>query len=195
VNHDEPRVASRLGEARARLAAMLLLTVRGTPTLYYGDELGMVDAEVPPERAVDPWGRRPELRHLSRDGCRAPMPWSEGPSAGFSSAPPDELWLPLAGTPSAEAQDGDPGSMLALHRRLIALRREHVALRRGALRILRSAPEVLAFERVHGGERVVVALGFGEEPRPRPAGRPLLSTFGDEGSDRLRPFEGVVLAP
>ena len=74
-NHDQPRVASRLGPGRARAAAMLLLTLRGTPTLYYGDELGLEDADVPPERVVDPDGRDPE---------RSPMPWTGAPGRGFT---------------------------------------------------------------------------------------------------------------
>ena len=100
-NHDQSRVATRLGAAQARVAAMLLLTLRGTPTIYYGDELGLPDAVVPPERIVDVAGRDPE---------RSPMPWaSAAPHAGFSAAEP---WLPMvddAGTWSVEAQRADPG--------------------------------------------------------------------------------------
>ena len=123
-NHDQSRVATRLGAAQARVAAMLLLTLRGTPTLYYGDELGLPDATVPPERIVDVDGRDPE---------RSPMPWTgSDPNAGFSVGEP---WLPMvddAGSWSVEAQRADPASMLLLHRRLLALRRASPALHRGA---------------------------------------------------------------
>ena len=106
-NHDQPRVASRVGPGQARAAAMLLLTLRGTPTLYYGDEIGMEDVPVPPERVVDPDGRDPE---------RSPMRWTGEPGAGFSDAEP---WLPLGDTDvNVEAQEADPRSMLALHREL-----------------------------------------------------------------------------
>src|SRR5436190_774968 len=89
-NHDEPRIASRVGREQARLAMLLLLTLRGTPTLYYGDELGMQDVPIPPERVQDPWGRR--MPELGRDPQRAPLPWDGGPNAGF--CPPGvEPWL------------------------------------------------------------------------------------------------------
>ena len=115
-NHDRSRVASRVGAAQARVAAMLLFTLRGTPTLYYGDELGMTDVEIPPERVQDPW------EEAGRDPVRTPMPWSA--DGGFTSGEP---WLPM-GDPAinAAAQRDDPRSMLTLHRELIALRREFV---------------------------------------------------------------------
>ena len=102
---------------------MLLLTLRGTPTLYYGDELGMEDVEVPPERVVDPDGRDPE---------RSPMPWTGAPGRGFC-ADDVEPWLPF-GDPAVnvEAQEADPRSMLALHRRLLALRRSSATTSRRA---------------------------------------------------------------
>ena len=130
-NHDQPRVASRVGAAQARVAAMLLLTLRGTPTLYNGDELGLPDAVVPPDRIVDVAGRDPE---------RSPMPWTRhDPNAGFSTAEP---WLPMvadAAELSVEAQRDDPASMLALHRRLLAVRRASPALHLGALELRRCA--------------------------------------------------------
>jgi alpha-glucosidase len=190
-NHDRSRIASRVGPAQARVAATLLLTLRGTPTLYYGDELGMADVPVPAHRRVDPVGRDPE---------RAPMPWEPGPHAGF--CPPDaEPWLPLA--PDADRvnvalQREDPRSPLALHRRLLALRREHPALAHGPYRTERVEGDLLAFRR---GEGLLVALGLGPEPAALPAaGRILASTGGErEGEEvrgelRLRGDEGVVLA-
>ncbi len=93
-NHDRSRIASRAGPAQARVAAVLLLTLRGTPTLYYGDELGLRDVAVPPDRVQDPWERRVPGQGLGRDPVRTPMPWTPEPNAGF--CPPEvEPWLPL----------------------------------------------------------------------------------------------------
>jgi alpha-glucosidase len=108
-NHDRPRVASRLGAAQAPAAALLLATLRGTPTLYYGDEIGMEDVPVP--HPIDPWGRR--------DPARTPMQWG---SRGFSAVEP---WLPYGDSAvSVEAQRDDPGSLLSLYRRLLKVRRD-----------------------------------------------------------------------
>jgi alpha-glucosidase len=120
-NHDRPRIASRVGEAQARVAAMLLLTLRGTPTLYYGDEPGLVDAEITSGAARDAFERR--VPGFGRDPSRAPMAWDASPHAGFTSGEP---WLPL--TPgwrdrNVEAETRDPRSMLSLHRALLRLRR------------------------------------------------------------------------
>ena len=155
-NHDQSRVASRLGPGQARVAAMLLLTLRGTPTLYYGDELGLPDATVPPERIVDVAGRDPE---------RSPMPWTgDALHAGFSAAEP---WLPMvddAASRSVEAQQADPASMLHLHRRLLALRRASPALHRGAWTPIAPAAGqpagLVAFDRTNGEERVRVLLNL-----------------------------------
>src|SRR5690606_16899110 len=90
-NHDRPRVASRVGPAQARVAAILLLTLRGTPTVYYGDELGLADVAIPDDRLVDPQGLRLGSA-FSRDPCRTPMPWHAEPGGGFTDGRP---WLPL----------------------------------------------------------------------------------------------------
>ncbi len=159
-NHDQPRVATRVGAAQARVAAMLLLTLRGTPTIYYGDELGLPDAEVPPARVVDVAGRDPE---------RSPMPWSATrPNAGFSGATP---WLPLvagAAGLSVEAQRDDDGSMLSLHRRLLAARRASPALHAGSLELIDAPAGVVAFDRRHAGEVVRVLLNLAGAPVAAP---------------------------
>jgi alpha-glucosidase len=154
-NHDQPRVATRLGAAQARVAAMLLLTLRGTPTLYYGDELGLPDVVVPPDRAVDVAGRDPE---------RSPMPWTTGPNAGFTEGDP---WLPVTDDPgrlSVEAQERAPGSMLALHRRLLALRRAEPALHLGSWTGLDAPAGVVAYERGHLGTQFLVLLNLTGDP-------------------------------
>jgi alpha-glucosidase len=177
-NHDRSRVASRVGAAQARVAAMLLLTLRGTPTLYYGDELGMPDVPIPPERVQDPFAE------AGRDPARTPMQWSGEPGAGFTTGDP---WLPL-GDPAvnAAAQREDARSMLRLHRELIALRREFV---REPYETEAVDEDAFVFRR----GRFVVALNLSGRPVGRPAGRVRLSTELDGGSDRLRPHEGVVV--
>jgi alpha-glucosidase len=192
-NHDQSRVATRVGPARARVAAMLLLTLRGTPTLYYGDELGLPDVPVPPDRVVDVAGRDPE---------RSPMPWTTGPHAGFTTGEP---WLPVTGDPgtySVASQARDPRSTLALHRRLLALRRAEPALHLGSWAAVDAPEEVLAYDRTHEGTTFRVLLNCS----PRPVGVPLdgewslvLSTGLDRacgplaGAADLAPDEGLVL--
>jgi alpha-glucosidase len=199
-NHDRSRVASRVGEAQARVAAMLLLTLRGTPTIYYGDELGLPDVAVPPERVQDPFERNVPGIGVGRDPVRSPMPWDGGPHAGF--CPPGvEPWLPLvpdAAARSVAAQREDPGSVLTLHRRLLALRPGSRDLTEGAYATLAAGDGVLAYRR---GDAVAVALNLTAEPRPvaLPTGRVVLSTRGAarEGGPPpgvLAANEGVVVA-
>src|ERR1044072_4436463 len=92
-NHDRPRLATRIGADQARVAAMLLMTLRGTPTLYYGDELGMQQAVIPPEQVQDLFEKNVPGIGIGRVGGRTPMQWENTKSAGFSDADP---WLPVA---------------------------------------------------------------------------------------------------
>ena len=92
-NHDRPRIATRVGSAQARVAALLLLTLRGTPTLYYGDEFGMHNVAIPPDRVQDPLEKNVPGKGLGRDPCRTPMQWDDSAHAGFTTGEP---WLPLA---------------------------------------------------------------------------------------------------
>jgi len=169
-NHDEPRIASRLGEAGARVALMLLLTLRGTPTLYYGEELGMRDVPIPPERVQDPWALlNPGKPGLNRDPARTPMRWSPHQGADFCPAGV-EPWLPIGGdleTLNVEAQRRDPRSMLALTRALLAARRASDALSIGAYASLAGTPhDVHGFERIApAGARAACLLNFASEPR------------------------------
>ena len=154
-NHDVPRHRTRYGgaEARARAAAVALLTQRGTPFLYAGEELGLEDAVVPPERVVDPGGR---------DGCRAPIPWEPAPGHGWGPDP----WLPFppeAADRSAEAQRGDPTSVLHLYRRLLAARKASPALRLGALELLDVPDGVVAWRRRHGDDVRTTVLNQSEQ--------------------------------
>src|SRR3954467_14829289 len=147
-NHDRSRLASRLGPAQARVAAMLLLTLRGTPTIYQGEEIGMADVPIPPEWVQDPWERRVPGLGLGRDPVRTPMQWDAGTGAGFTIAA--EPWLPLAEdwrSVNVAAQKRDASSMLSLYRALLALRRAEPALSVGTYAsIAAGVDDVLAYE-------------------------------------------------
>jgi alpha-glucosidase len=194
-NHDYPRLASRHGEHAVRTAAMLLATLRGTPFLYQGEELGLLDVPVGPDQVVDVDGRDPQ---------RAPLPWAPpseaGAGAGFTTGTP---WLPMtadAERRNAAGQGDDPHSVLSLYRRLLALRRGCDELQGGSIAFIEPHDrDVLAYRR---GDRHVVALNFSAEPRDVswPGGaRTLLSTEldradGSPAPPRLRGGEGIVAA-
>jgi alpha-glucosidase len=195
-NHDQPRIAARVGKAQARIAAMLLLTLRGTPTLYYGDEIGLARVEVPPDRVQDPWERREPGLGVGRDPWRTPMQWDGSANAGFSDAVP---WLPLAPDNATNnvATLGDRCSILSLYRALIALRNRHPALHRGAQRIVSADNEVLILERTDGTETFVTALNFASKSRALrgfDGAKVILSTHpGAASPAELRANEGVIL--
>jgi len=162
-NHDKSRIASRVGPAQARVAQMLLLTLRGTPTCYYGDELGMRDVPIPHELAHDPQeilspghGRDPE---------RTPLQWDASLNAGFSTATP---WLPVASDfrdVNVAAERDDSLAMLTLVRRLLELRRATPALTVGSVRTLDTGQaDTLAYVREADGQCVLVVLNFGATP-------------------------------
>jgi alpha-glucosidase len=128
----------------------VLLTLRGVPFLYAGDELGLEDAVIPPERVVDPGGR---------DGCRAPIPWSADAGHGWAGEP----WLPWPpglAEHHADAQRTDEGSTLQLHRRLLAARRASAALRLGDLTVLEPHPDVLAYRRATADDARLVLVSY-----------------------------------
>ncbi len=162
-NHDKTRIASRVGPAQARVAQMLLLTLRGTPTCYYGDELGVRDVPIPHELAHDPQERLSPGQ--GRDPERTPMQWDASPHAGFSTAQP---WLPVAADyrdVNVAAERDDPHAMLTLVRRLLELRRATPALTVGTVRTLDTGqPDTLAYVREADGRRVLVVLNFGATP-------------------------------
>jgi glycosidase len=168
TNHDQPRVATQLGgdEAMLRTAAALLLTLPGTPFVYYGEELGMTGAKPDPD-------------------IRTPMQWSAGPGAGFTSGTP---WRPPnAGSAShnVAAERSDPDSLLSWYRALIHLRESQPALARGDFEPLDVPDEMLGFVRRFGDDRVVVLHNLGLEPAATgplafdPADPILLSSAGD----------------
>jgi alpha-glucosidase len=202
-NHDLPRHRTRYGsEARARAAAVALLTLRGTPFMYQGEELGLQDAVVTSERVLDPGGR---------DGCRAPIPWIDDPSAGWGPRP----WLPLppeAPAHSVEAELGEPDSMLSHYRRLLRLRRQLPVLRVGEIELLDAPDQVVRWRRylpeeAVSGDGVVreveVAVNFGTEAvhEALRAGKVLGGTRSSTDSSdswadtTLGPDEARIVAP
>lgn len=208
-SHDEHRFATRFGPENARSAAMLLLTLWGTPTWYYGDELGMTDVEIPPALEQDPHGLRVPGLGLGRDPERTPMQWDASPNAGFC-APDVTPWLPLAADyeqVNVAAQEADPDSMLNYFKRLLRLRHDWPVLHdSGAFAFIERVPDhVLAYSRSRAGETVLVAINFSGDEQTldlRDWGRSaelLLATDGsahvgvDLGRVRLAAHSGVLL--
>ena len=200
-NHDEKRLATRLGPDNARLAALLILTLRGTPFIYYGDELGMADIHIPPGEGRDPWGEN--VSYLGRDGARSPMQWSAEDHAGFSTAEP---WLPVAPdfqVRNVGAELNDAGSMLNLHRRILSKRKDSPALRLGSyLTHPSSTDEVLVYRRESDGDTKTVALNLSDEFQEVALtfGEVVISTTDSQrdevfkGGLVLSPREGVLIA-
>jgi len=193
-SHDAARIAGRLGEAQARVAAMLLLTLRGTPTLYQGDELGIGWVDIPPDRVRDPQDLRQPGLNLGRDHARTPFAWDATENAGFSPAEP---WLPLHAdwqTRNAAAQEDDPQSMLNLYRSLLALRHRSPALSLGAIGMLPPQGAVLRYERRGDSERVFIALNLSVDASrcelpPDTRAAQILASTGPS-----RPFDGQLQA-
>jgi len=165
-SHDARRIAARVGEAQARVAAMLLLTLRGTPTLFQGDEIGIGEVTIPPDRVRDPQDLRQPGLGIGRDRSRTPIPWDASAYAGFSSVDP---WLPLNDdwrVRNVATQLRDSSSLLSLYRSLLALRRSHHALSIGDFTLIDSAHDVLAYVRRHSGECLLIAMNLSDQTQP-----------------------------
>jgi alpha-glucosidase len=201
--YDKRRIASRIGQPQARIAAMLLLTLKGTPFFFAGDELGLGQVTIPPDRVVDPFEKLVGGYGLNRDPERSPMRWDGSANGGFSA---DEPWLPMGddvAERNVEALQADRRSLLWLYQRLIQLRRSEAALATGEYRPLRARNDILSYERYCRDERILIALNIAPEPRKlewHGEGDLLLSTYLDEtgrrklrGPTLLRPDEGVVV--
>jgi alpha-glucosidase len=200
-NHDEPRVASRIGEAQARVAAMLIMTLRGTPFVYYGDEIGLPNTPITDDGLRDPVSATLG-QALGRDPQRTPMPWDESNHAGFTTGRP---WLPLG--PDQRMRNlarmrSDERSILHLYRRLIALRRREPALAEGAYEPVGYRRGLLGYRRRARGQDLSIVLNLdaaGETANLSHPGRILLSTHLDRSGETvpswldLRPDEGVVV--
>lgn len=207
-NHDKHRVASRIGIAQARVAMMLLLTLRGTPTIYYGEELGMEDAWIPSEHIQDPWEIKAPGIGVGRDTERTPMLWDNSPHGGFcaESVPP---WLPITYDYShlhVKAQQQDSRSFLWLTRALLRLRRQYPVLQLGDYTALYSPSQLFCYRRFNENSELVIALNFSSEYQEwilpiefRHQSTVLLSTFMDRQGGKLgdilelRGNEGLVI--
>jgi alpha-glucosidase len=184
-NHDQKRHSTRYGgEARARAAAVLLLTLRGAPFLYMGEELGLEDAVVPPERVVDPGGR---------DGCRAPIPWTAGDGHDWA-AEPWLPWPPDAAARSVEAERADPESVLHLYHRLLAARRASPALRLGALEPLSAPDGALAYRRRCGDDTRIVVVNYADTPCRLSLPGPQVVEVASDGVGEGAAFDGRLAA-
>jgi len=207
-NHDRRRLASRIGLKQTRAAAMLLLTLRGTPTMYYGDELGMVDVPITPDQVRDPAEKNEPGKGRGRDPERAPMLWVNAPNAGFT-APDATPWLPIEAdwqTKNAATQRSDPKSMLTLYRRLLGLRRQHDTLNAGAIADVAAEGDVLRYRRVQlpDGEstdfQVLLNLGTEAATIRCAPGTVVLTTLLDgagarvEGEATIEAGEGLMIA-
>lgn len=203
-NHDQPRVASRVEPHQLRGAQLLLLTLRGTPTMYYGDELGMRDVPIPPDDVQDPFEKIEPGKGNGRDPERTPMPWEDTPTGGFTEGA--KPWLPLGQNLACnvEKQKEDPGSLLNMVRSIIQLRREHPALMVGVMEPLPSKDPIAAYRRTYHEENLYIIINFSNSPQqyPLPVSESecVFSTMMDEclpilgqGNVDLRPGEGVVL--
>lgn len=162
-NHDKSRIATRIGTEQARVAATLLLTLRGTPTLYYGDEIGMTDVAIPEDEIQDPQGLNMPGLNLSRDPARTPMQWDSSENAGFTSGKP---WLRLPDNyklVNVEKVKADPASILTLYKQLIELRRKEPALSIGDYIPVPATGDVLAYSRKHLETNLLIVLNLGNQ--------------------------------
>jgi alpha-glucosidase len=186
-NHDNSRHRSRYDGSmrRARAAAVLLLTLRGTAFVYQGEELGLEDVIVTPQTRVDPGGR---------DGSRAPVPWEAAPPHGWSGAPPWLPFPPAAGELSASRQWADQTSILHLYRCLITARQASPALRLGDWEELPSPPQILAWRRSFGDDERIVAVNFADRPLPFECRGAWSLELASDRAGEARPFAGVVEA-
>jgi alpha-glucosidase len=200
-NHDNARIATRVGLSQTAMAAMLLLTLPGTLTVYYGEEIGMTNAEIRSGDVRDPAEKRQPGIGMGRDPERSPMTWDYSDTSGFTRGRP---WLPLGADHRAvnvEVENGDGDSILSLYRRLIALRRAHPVLVGGNLRSVTTLGDLLSYERAGDNERLVVFLNFGHTPVRVAAesGVVLVGPHSRRGMERIDNFvelkgsEGLVI--
>jgi alpha-glucosidase len=214
-NHDQHRLATRVGLSQARVANMLLLTLRGTPTCYYGDELGMQNVPIPREKIQDPAGvNQPEIADVvGRDPERTPMQWDDSTNAGFSAPGVKELWLPLAPDykqVNVARELEDPRSTLNFYRRLVSTRKASPALVVGdyhslAIQPAEAGERCFVYERSTDDQHMVIALNFSAQDQKfslpgMGTGRVILSTLLDREEEvdlsnfTLRANEGCIIS-
>jgi alpha-glucosidase len=201
-NHDNVRIATRIGHRQARVAAMLLLTLPGTITMYYGEELGMCNVPIPPGQEQDPVEKNEPGLGLGRDPVRTPMPWDGSASGGFTTGWP---WLPLGDEHeilNVAELERDDNSILRLYRNLIQLRQTRTTLVSGKLINVEAENHVLRFQRSEGKDRILVVLNMAAEPTEVAieSGTVMASTHLDRegkrvsGQTDLRAAEGLVVS-
>lgn len=225
-NHDQPRSINRFGDTKkyfkesAKELAMILLTLRGTPFLYQGEEIGMTDYPLfQPEEYKDPvnfwlldllpkfhFSKQKTLQlihNCNRDNARTPMQWGKGENADFTSG--DETWLPV--NPNypeinVEVEETDPNSILSFYRQLIQFRKEEPALLYGAFEPIKTKGSIMAFYRSYQGEMLFVLLNLTKKNQRLPhkisslVGQVLFSNYSHAGftfKKRLRPYEGLIV--
>lgn len=206
-NHDKPRITGRLGEAAARSAAVMLLTLPGMVFVYYGDEIGMRNVDIPPELVQDPAAKGDPKRGIGRDPERTPMQWSAEKNAGFSTAA--KTWLPVSSDyyeRNVELEGKDPNSFLSLYKALCRLRKNSEAIRRGEMTVLDTDHDhVLGFGRRKEGEAYLTLVNFSAEPAnvtlPKGLAKLLLSSQPEtklsdslNGKVELLPHEAAVFS-
>ena len=199
-NHDRPRVVTRIGKEQARVAAMLLFTLRGTPFIYNGEEIGMHNVEIPLELTQDPW-KEPGL---NRDSLRTPMQWDESENSGFTKGKP---WLPIASDYqeiNVEKERNDPKSFLNLYKNLLQIRKENLALAVGKYSIHKASNEsCFLYKRTYNSTKLIIALNFSDKPQTinienTTTKKIILSTYLDRIEEigtnlNLRPNEGCII--
>ncbi|MDZ7937728.1 MAG: alpha-glucosidase family protein [Rhodoferax sp.] len=217
-NHDVTRMATRWGEGGAtasqgllRVAAALQMSLRGSPCIYQGDELGLPEAEIAFEELQDPYGITMWPEFKGRDGCRTPMPWTAAaPDLGFATVPTKaKPWLPVAESQRAlavDVQEAAPDSLLHFYRQLLRWRKTQSVLVSGALEVLPVHPQVLAFVRTQGAQRLLCVFNFSDSAVAWPVpggweGAKLLEGSGlagatlQAGTLQLAPWGGAYLQP
>src|SRR4051812_36417774 len=199
--HDKHRVAGKTGQPQARILAMLVLTLKGTPFFFAGDELGMERAEIPKDAVNDPFEKLVPGYGLNRDPERVPIPWDTTENRGFTTGKP---WLPMTGikTRSVAELQQEERSILHLYKALIKLRKATPALHSGDYAPLRSRNDILCYERFSDQEKFTIALNLTHDARRLEGvgdGNIVLSTWLDRsgealtGNELLRPDEGIIV--
>lgn len=200
-NHDVPRLATRLGKDKARLSAMLQLTLRGIPFIYYGEELGMENGIIPPEKVQDPFEKRVPGMNLGRDPSRTPMPWQNDKYAGFSEVEP---WLPIYDGVKVDESIQNTQSMFHLYKKLIHTRKNSDALLHGHyVPVELKNKGVFAFIRRYMNEKIMIVLNFSDKEQTisyTGKGKVICNTHLDKSHEmdlhdlNLRPTEGYVIS-
>ncbi|WP_314957659.1 alpha-amylase family glycosyl hydrolase [Bradyrhizobium cosmicum] len=194
--HDKQRIASKIGQAAMRTLAMLLLTMKGTPFFFMGDEIGRERVHIPGDRIDDPFEKLVKGYGLCRDPERAPMRWDDSPTGGFTTGEP---WLPLEadGARNADHQRSDERSILHLFRSLISVRRAYPALQRGAYHPVRARNDILAYRRALDQSELLIVLNIATEPRKFEwdrRGKVLLSTHSGPPFQSVQPISVLLRA-